>query len=206
MPSYPSLSRLWHLNLERNPLANINFIAGLTNLTEFHINDTGIRDLSPLTGRTNIVNLGLARNGITDLAPLATLPQLRWVTLWGNKVRDISALSGLTNLSYVDLRYNLVDWFGPNPSLSVIQTLQSRGVSVDYNPQQAGAIFFLSPAQAGGQFQFDIHSAPASILEIWASTDLTGWTSAGFVTNTTGSIGFTNTSATDKQFYRATPQ
>lgn len=207
LPSYPSLSRLWHLNLERNPLANIGFVAGLTNLAEFHINETGLCDLSPLSGCTNLVILGLARNGITDLSPLATLTHLRWVTLWGNNVRDIAALSGLTNLSGVDLRYNLVNWFGPNPALTVIQTLQGRGVNVEYDPQQAGAIFLVAPAPAGGQFQFTVQSAPDSILEIWASTNLANWESVGFVTNTTGSTTFTDpAAAAGRQFYRAQQQ
>jgi Leucine-rich repeat (LRR) protein len=206
LPPYPSLSRLWHLNLERNPLANLNFIAGLTNLTELYLNESGLRDLSPLSGHATIAVLGLARNGITDLAPLATLQNLRWVTLWGNNVQNIAALSGLTNLSYVDLRHNLVDWFGPSPSLTVIQTLQGRGVTADYDPQQPGAIFLLSPARTDGQFQFTLHSAPNSIAQIWSSTNLTSWESVGYATNVTGSVGFTNTSAMDRQFYRATPQ
>jgi hypothetical protein len=148
--------------------------------------------------------LVLADNGITDLSPLATLPHLHWISLWDNRVQDISALSGLTNLTYIDLRYNLLNIFGPNPTLTVIQTLQSRGTTVDYNPQSAGAIFLVSPFwPAAGQFQFTVQSAPGATLEIWSSTTLTNWSLAGCVTNATGSVMFTDSSVpTDQKFYR----
>ena len=203
--SYPHLDRLRYLSLNGNPLTDIGFVIGMTNLEDLRINDTGVRDLSPLAGCTRLVNLGLAGNGITDISPLATLTYLRWITLWNNNVQDISALSGLTNLNYVDLRYNLLNWFAPNPTLTLIQTLQSRGVIVDYDPQQAGAIFLVSPMQlGGGQFQFTVQSASGGILEIWSSTTLTNWTWLGYVTNTTGAVTFTDSSTpTDQKFYRA---
>ena len=41
-------------------------------------------------------------------------------------------------------------------------------------------------------------------MEIWTSTNLTTWTSAGYVTNTAGSTVFTDPSAgTQQKFYRA---
>ena len=204
LPPYPNLTRLWYLNLEQNPLANISCVSSMTNLHDLHLNDTGLRDLSPLSGRTNIVNLGLARNGITDVSPLATLTYLNWVTLWDNNLRDIAAFSTLTHLSYVDLRYNQLNWFAPNPTLAVIQSLQSQGVTVDHNPQQDGAIFLVAPAPPGSQFQFSVQSAPNTILEIWSSTNLTTWLPLGYVTNTSGSTGFTDPSASAEQkFYRA---
>jgi len=79
-----------------------------------------------------------------------------------NRVQNLAALSGLTNLTYVDLRYNLVDWFGPGPALTVIQTLQGRGVNVDYNPQSAGAIFLVAPERlTGTRFRLRSTARPA---------------------------------------------
>jgi internalin A len=207
LPPYPNLNRLRHLNLDQNPLSTLAFASGMTNLTELYISGTGLRDLTPLTGCTNLHNLGLTDNGITDLTPLATLQNLRWVTLWNNHVQTLSALAGLTNLTYADLRQNLLDAFGPNTTLTTIQTLQTRGVNVEYDPQQPGAIFLLSPERTSGQFQFTLHSAPGIILEILSSTNLTDWTSAGWVTNTTGVTPFADPAASaERGFYRVQRQ
>ena len=116
----------------------------------------------------------------------------------------------MTNLTYVDLRYN---WLNTNPgsaAMTLIANLQARGVSVDYEPQnEAPATIILSaPAWLGGsQFRFAITSAPGAMLEIWRSTDLNNWSSIGFVTNTTGTTNFTDSTATTtRTFYRARQQ
>lgn len=210
LPPYPHLKQLRYLNLGHNPLTNINFVAGMTNLWDFHINDDGVANLSPLTGLTNIHNLGVAGNGITDLAPLATLRYLRWVTLWNNHLQDISALSGLTNLDYVDLRHNWLDINPGSAARTVITTLQGRGTTVDYDPQDEAPtpIILSAPTRLGGsQFRFTITSAPGAVLQLWSSTNLSNWSSAGFVTNIAGTTQFTDTAATTlRKFYGAQSQ
>jgi internalin A len=210
LPPDPNLLRLRYLNLEWNPLANLNFVGGMTNLTELVINWTGVKNLSPLAGRTNLHNLALAGNGITDVSPLATLPFLAWVTLWDNHLQNISAFSGLTNLAYVDFRHN---WLNINPgsaAMTVISTLQSRGTSVDYDPQDAppANVVLSEPVWLGGnQFRFTITSAPDTVLQIWRSTDLATWAFAGWATNSTGTTTFTDTAATPRHSsYRAQQQ
>ncbi len=209
-PSYPGLSRLRYLNLDQNPLENLGFVASLPNLEQLFLNSTGIQDLSPLAGRTNLRSLGLYFNGITSLAPLATLTGLEWLSLMDNQVQDISALAGLVNLTYVDLRYNRLDVNPGSATVTVIATLESRGARVDYLPQREEPvpIVLSAPAWLGGnQFQFTITSAPDAVLEIWSSTNLTSWSSAGFVTNTSGITTFTDPAAADdRQFYRAQQQ
>jgi len=203
----PELYDLRYLNLEFNPMASVSFVNQMTNLTELVLNWTGMSDLSPLTGRTNLHNLALAGNGISDLSPLATLPLLRWITLWDNHVQNIAALSGLTNLGYVDLRHNWLNTNAGSAAMTVIATLQGRGTTVDWDPQDVAPVpvTLSNPAWlAGGQFRFTITSAPDALLEIMSSTNLTAWSTVGKVTNTTGTAGFTNYSAPPgRQFYRA---
>ncbi len=204
LPAYPSLNRLRYLNLSGNPLASLATIVTRTNLNELYINNTGVSDLSSLAGHTNFNNLGLADNGVTDISPLATLAYLRWITLWNNNVQDISALSGLTDLDYLDLRYNLLNVAPGSPAMTVIQTLQGGGATVDYLEQK---VWLASPARVGGLFQFTVQSTPDTILEIWSSTTLINWTLLGSVTNTTGAATFTDSSTpTDQKFYRAQQQ
>lgn len=67
-------------------------------------------------------------------------------------------------------------------------------------------IVLSAPTWLGGnQFRFTITSAPDAVLQIWSSTNLTGWTSAGFVTNTTGTTTFTDSLSpnSSRRFYRA---
>ena len=201
---------LRRLNLSYNPLAGVGFVSQMTNLVELSVNGTGVVDLNPLAGRTNILELGLAVNGISDLSPLATLPFLRWMTLWDNHVQDLSALAGLTNLNYVDLRHNWLNTNASSAAMAIIATLEAHGTTVDWDPQEVAPapITLSQPAWlASGQFRFTLTSAPGAVLEIWSSTNLSHWSSAGFVTNTAGSTGFTNHSAPQgRQFYRAQEQ
>ncbi len=210
LPSYPQLKQLRYLDLQHNPLANLNFVVGMTNLQFFYINDDGVANLSPLTGLTNLHSLGVAGNGITDISALATLPHLEWLTLWDNHLQDISPLNGLTNLGYVDLRYNWLNITPGSAAMTVIATLQARGTTADYDPQnEAPATIILSaPTWLGGnQFRFTITSAPGAVLQIWSSTNLAVWASAGFVTNDTGTTSFTHTAdTTTRSFYRAQQQ
>ena len=96
----------------------------------------------------------------------------------------------------------------PNSAATaVIQELQSNNVSVIYLPQQAAVTPMLTlPGWLGGdKFQFTINSPPGQVLQVQVSTNLasTNWTLLGQVTNTTGTLSFTNTSATARQqFYR----
>jgi hypothetical protein len=66
-------------------------------------------------------------------------------------------------------------------------------------------IRLLSPQYpAGGHFQFTVSSAAGLKLEILASTNLVDWTWVTNLTNTTGSILFTEPSTNGgRRFYRA---
>ena len=206
LPPYPHLSKLVQLSLEGNPLANINFVAGMTNLQEAFFGRCGITDLTPLTGRTNLLRLHLEQNRISAIAPLAGLPYLASINLYDNNLQNITLLSGLTNLQDLDLRLNLLDINTGSPAMSVIETLQGRGTSVNYDPQKTAptAIELSAPTWLGvDQFQFSITSDPGSTFEVLISTDLANWAHLGYVTNNAGTVSFTDSTATGaRKFYR----
>jgi hypothetical protein len=56
-----------------------------------------------------------------------------------------------------------------------------------------------------GSFQFTLTTAPGNVYDILASADLLSWQTIGTVTNTTGTIQFTDPDAIsfDRRFYRA---
>ncbi len=94
--------------------------------------------------------------------------------------------------------------------MTVIATLQGRGTTVDYLPQDTApaSIILGEPTWlVGNQFRFTITSVPGAALPVWRSTDLTSWTSAAWVTNSTGTTNFTDAAAiTSWTFYRAQKQ
>ncbi len=68
------------------------------------------------------------------------------------------------------------------------------------------ALLLAGPGRLGaGQFQFTILSAPGQVLRIETATGLAGWTTLATLTNTNGSMQFTDPAATNfnQRFYRA---
>lgn len=76
---------------------------------------------------------------------------------------------------------------------------------VTWSPPVPTPIVLSAPTWLGGhQFRFTINSAPGAVLEIWSSTNLNDWSSAGFITNTSGTTNFTDiTAPTERSLYRA---
>jgi hypothetical protein len=73
-----------------------------------------------------------------------------------------------------------------------------------YLPQNIASL--LSPSRTGShQFEFNISSVPGLVYQVQLSTNLSGadWISLGNVTNVSGTMLFTNSTATNTtQFYR----
>ena len=89
----------------------------------------------------------------------------------------------------------------------MIQTLLNRGVAVYYDPQKSlpTSIVLGAPVWLGGsQVQFEVTGPPDTVLEVLRSTDLVDWTHLDYLTNTSGTATFTDSTATaDRRFYRA---
>ena len=164
--SVAGLTNLTSLHLGRNSFTDISTLAGLTNLTSLRLGGNSFTDLSALAGLTNLTYLNLGGNSFTDISTLAGLTNLTRLYLGDNTVSDISALAGLTNLTSLWLWDNSVSDLSPlvantglgsGDEVSVqrnplsyqsihthIPTLQSRGVTVEFDNRAYPALLKIS--------------------------------------------------------------
>jgi len=119
--------------------ANITDLSGLewaANLTTLGLGGNTISNLVSLTNLTQLTSLTLFNNIIADLSPLAGLTNLHSLYLRQNRLKDIEGLLNLPALSYVDVRLNLLEVTAGSPTMTIIASLQARGVTVDFLPQR----------------------------------------------------------------------
>ena len=148
-------TNIYQLRLEDNQIRDITLLAGLTKLNRLYISGNPIGDISPLVGLTNLQDLRLGAAQISDITPLARLTKLVFLHLWSNRISDLSPVAGLTNLRQLHLKNNSISdlsslvantglgdrdrvYVQGNPLsyLSIhthIPTLQSRGVTVEFD-------------------------------------------------------------------------
>ncbi len=92
-----------NMGLTNEDIADLKY---MLNLTELHIYQNNISDLTPIMGLTNLQTLSLFKNNISDLTPIAGLTNLRTLYLRDNEIKDISPLKNLVNLTNLDLSDN----------------------------------------------------------------------------------------------------
>ena len=134
----------------------------MTALTQLGANNSNISDLTGLEHAINLTSLSLGGNSISDISSLSGLTNLTSLSLWDNSISDISSLSGLTNLTLLFLDGNSISDLSalvantglggggtvnvkrnPLSSMSIdthIPTLQSRGVTVEFDDIVAGVV------------------------------------------------------------------
>ena len=169
------LTQLEGLNLRQNAVKDISALAGLTHLTHLSVEETRVSDVSALIRLTNLGALWLDGNQISDISPLAELTQVTRLGIGVNNISDISALAGLTNLTFmrmggnnisdlsplvantglgsgdeVDVRWNPLSYASIHAH---IPTLQSRGVTVEFDSRTHPALVKISgDHQSGASF------------------------------------------------------
>ena len=158
--------------------ANISDLTGLefaTNLTLLYFPESSISDISPLVGLTNLTLLWLENSSISDITPVAGLTHLTSLSLSGNNISDITPVAGLTYLTELWLGSNSISDLSPlvantglrngdkvyvrGNSLSYdsihthIPTLQSRGVTLEFDNRPHPALLKISgDNQKGASF------------------------------------------------------
>ena len=175
LSSVAGLTNLRYLNLRNNSISDISSVAGLTNLTSLYLRNNNISDISAVAGLTNLTWLTLSQNSISDLSSVVGLTNLRYLQLRNNSISDISSVVGLTNLTELFLGENNISdispliantglgsgdtvsvWGNPLSYLSIhthILTLQSRGVTVEFDNQAHPALLKISgDNQKGASF------------------------------------------------------
>ena len=152
-----SATSLTGVDLSDNNISDISPVAGLTNLKWIDLEGNNISDISSVGGLTNLTGLFLESNNISNISPVAGLTNLTHLFLQDNNISDISSVGGLTNLTELFLQDNnisdilslvvntelgsgdMVDVRGNPLSYQSIRThiptLQSRGVTVEFDDQ-----------------------------------------------------------------------
>ena len=128
----------------------VRILSRLPHLTSLGLSNSNIEDESALipvlSDLTDLRDLNLSRNRITDLSPLAELTNLTSLNLWGNNISDISPLLENTGLGsggwgWVGVGGNPLSYQSIHTH---IPTLQSRGVTVDFDNQAHPALLKIS--------------------------------------------------------------
>ena len=160
------LTNLTSLYLADNLISDISAVSGLINLTYLGVGGNSVSDISVVSGLTNLTSLSLGNNPVSDISAVSGLINLKALHLQDNLVSDISAVSGLINLTFLALWNNSVSDISPlventglagsdkvyirgNPLsyLSIhthIPTLESRGVTVEFDGQASLSLLKVS--------------------------------------------------------------
>ena len=166
------LTKLIRLNLWGNGISDISPLERLTNLTQLDLSDNSISDISPVAELTNLTHLDLDGNPLSDISAVTGLTNLTFLDIWRTPISDISPVAGLTNLTTLGLGSNSISDLTPliantglgsgdkvyvrgNPlsyqSIHThIPTLQSRGVTVEFDNRAHSALLKTSGDNQNG--------------------------------------------------------
>ena len=166
LSSLAGLTKLTRLNLWGNNILDISPLAGLTKLTQLELSNNNISDISPVAGLTHLTYLDLDGNSISDISGVSELTGLTRLEIGGSNISDLSPLANLTNLTILWLYGNTISDLSPlvtntglgsgdrvfvndNPlsyqSIHThIPTLQSRGVTVEFDNRAHPALLKIS--------------------------------------------------------------
>lgn len=89
----PNLERLGLGALIDYQQGNLDFVGGITTLTELHLDNNALTALPDLSGLVDLYHLGVYDNELTDLSFVADLPSLGVLDITGNRVSDLSPLA-----------------------------------------------------------------------------------------------------------------
>jgi Leucine-rich repeat (LRR) protein len=134
-----NLTNLQGLNFYYNQVSDISVLSNLTNLQALYFDHNQVSDISPLSNLINLQELGFDNNQVTDISSLQNLINLFSLYFSYNQLSDISALvsnPGLGSGDQIYMEYNYLDLTDGSQNKQDIETLLSRGVSIDYIPQR----------------------------------------------------------------------
>lgn len=93
LTTLPNLTELGLGALLDYQQGNLDFVGGMTNLTELYLNNNSLTTLPDLSGLVHLYHLGVWDNELTDLSFTADLPSLGVLDLTGNRISDLSPLA-----------------------------------------------------------------------------------------------------------------
>ena len=128
-------------------------LADLIQLTWLHLPGKSISDISAVAGLTNLTWLNLEGNPISDSSPVVGLTKLTGLYLGSNNISDISPLVANTGLGSGDTVYVRGNPLSYQSIHTHIPTLQSRGVTVEFDNRTHPALLKISgDNQTGAAF------------------------------------------------------
>ena len=178
------LTNLTGLNLSENQLTNLVLPSDLNRLESLNVGGNQLTSLNLPAGLTNLVGLFFVGNQLTNV----TLPP------------DMTQLIGLGFLANPLATFVLPETLAATNLAGDVATLRNQGVEVFTYPLAVELIRLRQPI---GAFQFAV-TGPPGVYAVLASPDLAVWSELGAVTNSLGSIVFTDVAAhlSPQKFYR----
>ncbi|WP_404459812.1 leucine-rich repeat domain-containing protein [Sutcliffiella horikoshii] len=130
-------SNLAYLDVQFNEITDVTPLKDLTSLINLEIwGNSNLTDISALANLTNLTYLDMDQTGITDISPLKDMDNLETLYMSNTYVTDISALLELDALVTVYMYAIPADLSEGTPAYEVIQALEAKGVSVNYDQME----------------------------------------------------------------------
>jgi Leucine-rich repeat (LRR) protein len=130
----PKLEQLTRLNLDRNRVSAIEWLAGYRRLELLALDQNHVADIAPIAGLEAIRDVRLRHNRIESLAPIAGLSHLERLDVTGNSLTTLEPLRNMKELSSLAVADNRITDLEPLGALTKLVELD-----VSHNPLTAVA-------------------------------------------------------------------
>ena len=125
------LQWLTQLHVWNSEISDLTGLEHATNLKNFSACGNQISDLSPLKSLVELASLSLCVNNISNITPLSSLTNLKLLDLGANKISDIAPLATLINLEILNIGYNLVKDITPLINLKKLSYFRADTNKID---------------------------------------------------------------------------
>ena len=130
---------LSELHLHDNQVSDLSPLAGLINLRYLRLdNNLTVSNLSPLKGLENLTELGFAHTDVSDFSPLKNLKNLTRLWFQHTPASDLSPLAGLTNLNNIAAAGTPIPDLSPIAGLTKLENISIGGIEVSNLEPLAG--------------------------------------------------------------------
>lgn len=121
------LKEITYLAAFETYIDSLNGISKLENLTELHISNGNIKDISELKELKNLTFIDITNCYITEIPDFSELENLNSLYLGGNLIEDITPINKIETLRYVDLNCNRIKSIEPIAECNFLEGLAIDG-------------------------------------------------------------------------------
>ena len=146
-PSYRGLKQLTDLHLADNNISDISALTELKQLTNLHLWWNNISDISALAGLKNLTRLNIGGNNIRDISALAEVEQLTYLQIWNNDISNISPLIELKKPTALYIKQNPLSYASIHTHIPVIQ---AKGIEITFDERVPRRLVKISDAMEQG--------------------------------------------------------